>query len=245
MPYNGSGSFTLVAGNPVVTNTSISSVTHNSTETDIANGLTNCLTRDGQSPATANIPMGGFKITGLAAGSASADSTNYSQLAVIGVTEQTALGSAFLEFLNLDNSYYELIFDSLRPATSGADLFVRFSIDNGGTWVAGANYKYARSQVSDTSVAGDFGSAGANAILIANSLGSTAADGVQGHAWAINFPAQGGAFGWHLKYRSDGSSVVNVQGSGFNTVQFNALQIIASTGLLTDGSVRLYRRKEF
>lgn len=31
-----------------------------------AGGLTNCVTRDGQSPPTANLPMGNFRITGLA-----------------------------------------------------------------------------------------------------------------------------------------------------------------------------------
>ena len=37
--------------------------------TGMADGLTNCVTRDGQSPATANLPMGGFKHTGVADGS--------------------------------------------------------------------------------------------------------------------------------------------------------------------------------
>lgn len=35
---------------------------------DIAAGLSNCVTRDGQSPALADIPMGGFRLTGLGAG---------------------------------------------------------------------------------------------------------------------------------------------------------------------------------
>ena len=245
MPFNGSGSFGLVAGNPVVTGTSISSVTQNSTETDISNGLTNCITRDGQSPATGNLPMGGYKHTGVGAGSADTDGVNFFQLGVIGVEEKTASGSAFLEFLNLNNSYYELVFDALRLGTSGADLYVRFSITNGGAWIAGANYKYARSQVNDTGATGDSGSAGASAILVANAAGSGVADGFMGHAWALNFPAQGGACGWHLKYRASDSAIVNVQGSGSNTSTYNALQIIASSGVLTDGSVRLYRRKEF
>lgn len=66
MPFNGSGTFVLPAGNPVsgVSNSTI----HNNTNSEIAVALTNCITRDGQSPATENIPMGGFKITGLAAG---------------------------------------------------------------------------------------------------------------------------------------------------------------------------------
>jgi hypothetical protein len=47
-------------------------------------GLENCLTRDGQTPPTANVPMGGFQITGLAAGSAATDGVNYGQISGIG-----------------------------------------------------------------------------------------------------------------------------------------------------------------
>lgn len=81
MPYNGSGTFTLPAGNPVVTGTTISSVTTNNTNNDIANGLSNAVTRNGQSPPTANLPMGNFKLTGLAAGAATGESVNYDQAA--------------------------------------------------------------------------------------------------------------------------------------------------------------------
>ena len=45
-----------------------------------ATGLSNCMTRDGQSPPTANIPMGGYKLTGLAAGTTAGDAVRYEQL---------------------------------------------------------------------------------------------------------------------------------------------------------------------
>jgi hypothetical protein len=80
MPFNGSGTYTLPAGNPVTTGTTISSTTTNSTNSDIATALSNCVTRDGQSPATANLPLGGFKVTGLAAGSSNGDSVRYEQV---------------------------------------------------------------------------------------------------------------------------------------------------------------------
>ena len=80
MPFNGSGTYTLPAGNPVTTGTTISSTTTNSTNSDIATALTNCVTRDGQSPATANLPLGGFKVTGLAAGTSNGDSVRYEQV---------------------------------------------------------------------------------------------------------------------------------------------------------------------
>ena len=80
MPFNGSGTYTLPAGNPVTTGTTISSTTTNSTNSDIATAFSNCVTRDGQSPATANLPLGGFKVTGLAAGSSNGDSVRYEQV---------------------------------------------------------------------------------------------------------------------------------------------------------------------
>ncbi|MDE3023503.1 MAG: hypothetical protein KGI54_16915, partial [Pseudomonadota bacterium] len=79
MPFNGSGTYTLPAGNPVVTNTDISSTTQNNTMSDVATALTDCVTRDGQSPPSANLPLGGFKLTGLGAGSALTDSLTLGQ----------------------------------------------------------------------------------------------------------------------------------------------------------------------
>jgi hypothetical protein len=80
MPFNGSGTYSLPAGNPVVTGTTISSSTTNNTNTDIATALTNCLTRDGQSTPLANLPMNSKKLTGLAAGTSNGDSVRYEQL---------------------------------------------------------------------------------------------------------------------------------------------------------------------
>jgi hypothetical protein len=81
MPFNGSGTYSLPAGNPVVTGTTISSSTTNNTNTDIATALTNCLTRDGQSTPSANLPMNAKKLTGLAAGTSAGDSVRFEQLA--------------------------------------------------------------------------------------------------------------------------------------------------------------------
>jgi len=82
MPFNGSGSFSpYTPGNPAVSGTTISSTAFNNTVTDFATGLSNAMTRDGQSPATANIPMGGKKLTGLGDGSAATDAATLGQFA--------------------------------------------------------------------------------------------------------------------------------------------------------------------
>jgi hypothetical protein len=81
MSRNGSGTYTLPAGNPVVTGTTISSTWANSTLTNIASALTDSLAADGQTTATGNLKMGNNRITGLADGLASTDAATVSQVA--------------------------------------------------------------------------------------------------------------------------------------------------------------------
>jgi len=82
MPFNGSGTFTSLGGAnfPAVPGTTILASQFNNNMNDIFNaGLTNCLTRDGQSPPTANIPMASFKFTSLGNGTADTDSAALGQ----------------------------------------------------------------------------------------------------------------------------------------------------------------------
>lgn len=86
MPRDGSGNFNLVSGNPVVTNTIISSTTQNNTMNDVAAGLTQSLSRDGQTTPTADIPMGNFKLRSLANALARTDAPNAGQVQDGGLT---------------------------------------------------------------------------------------------------------------------------------------------------------------
>lgn len=79
MSYS-AGVFTLKAGNPVVTGTTISSTWANNTLSDIATGLSTCLLKDGTQIVTANIPMAGFIFTGLGAGDAAGESVRFEQV---------------------------------------------------------------------------------------------------------------------------------------------------------------------
>jgi hypothetical protein len=94
MPFNGSGTFTpYTPGNPVVSGTTISSTAMNNTLTDVATGLSNTLTRDGQGIASANLPMGGFKHTGAGAATASGQYTVYGQTGAVLDTVFTPAGT--------------------------------------------------------------------------------------------------------------------------------------------------------
>lgn len=80
MSRNGSGTYSLPSGNPVVTGTTISSTTHNTTMSDIATALTTSIASDGQTTPTANLPMGGYKHTGVANGSSRTDYASLGQI---------------------------------------------------------------------------------------------------------------------------------------------------------------------
>jgi len=81
MSFNGSGTFLINStGQPVVANTVISATVFNALTADLASGLTNCITKDGQSTPTANIPMGNNKVTGLAVGTLINDAATLGQV---------------------------------------------------------------------------------------------------------------------------------------------------------------------
>jgi hypothetical protein len=80
MSRNGSGTYTLPAGNPVVTGTSIASTWANTTMTDLANALTDSVAADGQTTMTGNLKMGANKVTGLADGTLTTDGVSKGQM---------------------------------------------------------------------------------------------------------------------------------------------------------------------
>jgi hypothetical protein len=76
MSRNGSGTYSLPAGNPVVTQTTISSTWANTTLGDIATALTGSLASDGQTPATGNLDMNSNRIINLADATATGDAVS-------------------------------------------------------------------------------------------------------------------------------------------------------------------------
>lgn len=78
MSFNGAGAFSII--NTFVYDTVISETEVNANFSDIATGLSTCITKDGQTTVTANIPMAGNKFTGLGDGSAAQDATALHQI---------------------------------------------------------------------------------------------------------------------------------------------------------------------
>jgi hypothetical protein len=95
MSRNGSGVYSLPAGNPVVTGTSISSTWSNTTLSDIATALTGSVASDGQTPMTGNLDMNSRKIVLLANGTVATDAINFGQLTTA-FTNPTFSGTGFM-----------------------------------------------------------------------------------------------------------------------------------------------------
>jgi len=75
--YNGSGTFSIdTSGQPVVSGTTIDPTVFNNLTADLATGLSTAITKDGQTTVTAHIPMSGYKITGIGAGTARTDAAS-------------------------------------------------------------------------------------------------------------------------------------------------------------------------
>jgi hypothetical protein len=155
MSRNGSGTYTLPAGNPVVTGTTISSTWSNNTLTDIATALTGSLAADGQTTATGNLKMGSNRITGLADGLVSTDAATLSQvtaaiagaqpvITTIGILKGAGAGSISAAVSGTDYC----------PATSGSSILKGSS---GGTTAAVAGTDYAGISNVQTFTAGQRG----------------------------------------------------------------------------------------
>jgi hypothetical protein len=79
MSFNGSGTYSL-PGAALNTGDTVSATENNTLRNDMATAFNKTLCRDGQATPTANLPMGGFKHTGLAAGTTAGDSVRFEQL---------------------------------------------------------------------------------------------------------------------------------------------------------------------
>jgi hypothetical protein len=121
MSYNGSGVFNInTAGQPVVTGTVISSTAFNALTADLATGLTTALTKDGQTTPTANIPMGGFKITGIAAATTLGDALSYGRAATVSTLTNSALTSGRVPYATTAG----LLTDSANLTFDGTNLIL-------------------------------------------------------------------------------------------------------------------------
>ena len=94
MSRNGSGVYSLPAGNPVVTGTTISSTWANNTLSDIAATLTDSVAADGQTPMTGDLDLNSNKIVNLTPATFAGDAVEYTQVtSAVAITGGTINGA--------------------------------------------------------------------------------------------------------------------------------------------------------
>ena len=137
MPFDSNGRFSLAPGYLGVTGQTILTSQHNPPLEDIASGLSVTLLRTGVAPMLANLPMGGFKMTGLASGTAATDAVSKSQLdgaappvgAVIDYAGSTAPAGWLLCYGQaISRSSYAALFSAIGATYGAGDGSTTFNL---------------------------------------------------------------------------------------------------------------------
>ena len=233
MSRNGSGVYSLVAGNPVVTGTAISSTWANNTLTDIASALTGSLAADGQTSLTGNLNFGTNKATNLGDPTTAQDAVTLNYLN----TQDVAFGG------NITAPTQTTGNNTTRVSTTA---FVKTAIDTAIQLLYPIGSIYTSTVSTNPNTLFGFGTwtaFGAGRVLIGNGGGFTAGD-TGGSADAIvvshthtatdsghthNFTAYFDNGGNHTQYGSDTSQPIP-GGTTKTTVSANANITVASSG---------------
>lgn len=131
MSRNGSGTYSAPVNswNPQTAGVSATAADFGALLTDLAAALTQSVSADGQTAITGNIAMGGYKLTGLAAGSATGNSVRWEQLFSQGTEADIAsastcdIGGQYTNFLRVTGTTQ---IDSLGTNYNGP-RFLRFA----------------------------------------------------------------------------------------------------------------------
>ena len=124
MPFNGNGVFVRVRNwvNDAASNIPILATRHDSEDDNFAAGLTQCITRDGQTTVTANLPMAGFKHTAVG------DATAANQYATLGQAQKNTSNWAIAG--GTANARTATFSPSVTALTNGQEFNLRITTPN-------------------------------------------------------------------------------------------------------------------
>ncbi|MGL4999528.1 MAG: hypothetical protein ACRC5T_11215 [Cetobacterium sp.] len=126
MAFNGSGTFLRVMNwvNDATSGIKIRADRHDQEDDNIANGLSQCITKDGQTTITANLPMAGYKHTGV--GNAAAR-TEYATLGQV----QDGAGSYYTSS-GSSNAYVVTTSPAITSYVAGQIFYIKANFTNTG-----------------------------------------------------------------------------------------------------------------
>jgi hypothetical protein len=144
MSRNGSGTYTLPAGNPVVTGTTISTTWANNTLNDIAATLTDSVAADGQTPMTGDLDLNSNKIVNLAPAAFAGDAVEYSQFVaattVVAITGGTINGTTIGETTRSSGKFTTLSANSTLGVTGATTLSSTLDVTGAATFTANSAF---------------------------------------------------------------------------------------------------------
>ena len=152
MAFNGSGTFNRVHSwvDDKANSIPVTASRTDAEDDGFATGLSTCLTKDGQTTVTANLPMGGFRHTGVGNGAARNDYLAVGQYQDQGVIYATTTGST--------NAYVLTLAPAITAYAAGQRFSFKASFTNTGAATLNVSTVGAQSLVKGVStalVAGD------------------------------------------------------------------------------------------
>lgn len=157
------------------------------------------------------------------------------------IQQQTISNAANVDYTNLSSSMlaYLLVIDSLDVASNSL-LYLRFSSNNGSSFISTSNYGYS---AADFTAAASGASAQAQ-IGLTQTIGSTAAQGNSVEILLVkpNVTSTYNLVLFRSKHRTNSSTYVGYEGMGYlsTSVAVNAFRVFPSTGNIDAATMTLY-----
>jgi hypothetical protein len=163
------------------------------------------------------------------------------------VSSTSISSDATVEFTNLSSTYsrYQVVLDSIVPATDNTTLMMRVSTDNGSTW-ENTNYSWVRISAGTSSALAKSSGTTDTAFDINAALGNTGNESWSGEITVFN-PGQSGEYTRLRSNQSMSSAaaefIISMSTGAWvgATTAIDGIQFLMSSGNLTSGTITLYR----
>lgn len=192
MPFNGSGVFIPVSlpgsWNPAITGQDATPADWNTLLADLAAaGLSNTITKDGQTTVTNDIPFGGHRLTNVGDPAADTDALNRQSTWYI-FDQQSVVAQPFVDFISIPATVNNLMcLFGVTLSTTGALQLQTYGAD-GNLDTGASDYGYVLSALFSNNVSASSGAAAAAEIFLTNNL-SSGSSGAGGNFTAANIQA--------------------------------------------------------